>query len=122
MALFMIDSQTFSIIITFSLVIMAIVLTFVIAPRFKKQKAKELLRKTGIEADAIILNMRQTGLYVNQQPQVSMQVQVQPDRGRNFVTEARQVFSPAELGFIHTGSKIRVRYNPENTKEIMLVS
>jgi hypothetical protein len=74
-----------------------------------------------VEAQAIILSVEQTGLYMNHHPQVRMQVQVMPDKGRNFVTEVKQVVTFLQLGEIRTGGTIKVKYNPSNTKEITLI-
>jgi len=117
MTLLTINTQTISIFVALSMVLFSIIITFVIAPRLKKIKAKKILNHSGVEADAIILNITQTGHYINQLPEVKIQVQVQPDRGRNFITET---LSFNETGTMQAGSKIRVKYNPDNTKEIQL--
>jgi hypothetical protein len=74
-----------------------------------------------LEAKAIILSVEQTGLFMNHQPQVKVQIQVLPDRGRNFVAEVKQVFSFLDLAQIRTGSTVTVKYNPSNIKEVVLV-
>ena len=71
----------------------------------------------GVEAEAIILKMEPTGLYVNKQPQVRLQMQVQPDKGRNFVIEIDTLSPPA----VKAGGMVRVKYNPRNYKELLLL-
>ena len=74
-----------------------------------------------IEAEAIVLSVNHTGLMVNRQPKVKMQMQVQPERGRNFVAEVNEVIVAAELGRYSVGTKIRVKFNPRNIKEVSLI-
>ncbi len=52
---------------------------------------KKRWKKEAIEADAVILHVEQTGLYINNKPQVKLQVQVKPGKGRNFVTEINDI-------------------------------
>jgi hypothetical protein len=72
----------------------------------------------GVEAEAIVLKMEPTGLYINKKPQVRLQMQVQPDKGRNFVIEIDTVSPPD----VKTGGMIRVKYNPRNYKELLFLS
>ena len=72
---------------------------------------------SAVEADAIILNIEQTGFYVNNKPQVRLQVQVKPLKGRNFVTELNAPEDPQ----IKAGSFIKVKYNPRNYRELILI-
>jgi hypothetical protein len=65
--------------------------------------------------------MEQTGLYVNKQPQIKLQLQVHPAAGRNFVSETRAVLTLIDLSQLRIGSMLKVKYNPANTKEIMVL-
>lgn len=104
--------------------IVAIVLFFLlratIFPLIKKSFLNRRLRTEGVEGQAIILSMQQTGLYVNNLPQVKMQMKVEQPAGRNFIAETKEVLTFIELSMIRVGSKMTVRYNPENHKEIMI--
>ena len=88
---------------------------------FKKNQRKKLLADEGVEAEAVLLNMQQTGLYVNKQPQVKLQMQVQPYSGQDFITETKEVLTFVDLAQLQIGGTLVVKYNPENRKEIMLV-
>jgi hypothetical protein len=90
-------------------------------PLQQQERTSRRLFDEGVRAEAKLLNMHQTGLYVNNLPQVKLQMQVQPEQGRNFVTEAHEVLSFVDLSRLHVGSTLVVRYNPANTKEIMIV-
>jgi hypothetical protein len=112
----------FSIII---IVAVAALLYFVFSrtlfPLLQIGKMKKRLMNEGIEAEAVLLNMEQTGLYVNNQPQIKLQVQVQPPTGRNFVSEVKEVLSLIDLSQLRIGSTLKVKYNPVNTKEVMVL-
>ena len=75
----------------------------------------------GVEAEAVLLNMEQTGLYVNNHPQIKLQVEVQPLAGRNFVSEVREVLTLIDLSQLRIGSTLKVKYNPLNTNEVIVI-
>ena len=85
---------------------------------FKNQVLQWQLRRKGVEAEAILLHIEQTGVYINHQPQVKLQIKVQPRTGRNFVTEIRDVLPPASRLTLRVGSTLRVRYNPADVREL----
>ena len=112
----------------FTIIIIAVVtgiLYFVLSrtlfPLLQISKMKRRLMNEGVEAEAVLLNMEQTGLYVNNQPQIKLQVQVQPLTGRNFVSEVREVLTLIDLSQLRIGSTLKVKYNPINTKEVMVL-
>ncbi len=111
-------------VIEVTVVLLAFAMLYVGSQLIQKKKIKNIQKKhssKGVEANAIILTMEETGLYTNKQPQVKLQVQVLPERGRNFVTEIKPVLSLMELDTIKTGSMVTVLYNPSNTKEVSFV-
>ena len=75
----------------------------------------------GIDAEAIILDMHQTGLYVNNQPQVAIQLQVEPRMGKNFISEVKEVLSFIDISVMKAGARLKVKFNPDNHNEIMIV-
>lgn len=113
------------ILISISLIVFISVISAIICYAFIRafyaKSAGRRLREKGVEAEAVLLNMHQTGVYVNNLPQVILQMQVQPKTGRNFVTEAQAVLSFSELTEMHIGHRVLVKYNPSNIREIMLV-
>jgi hypothetical protein len=108
-------------IITLVSAVFFFVLSRILFPILKNGQMKRRLLREGIEAEAILLNMEQTGLYVNNQPQIKLQVQVQPHTGRNFVSETSEVLTLIDLSQLRIGSTLKVKYNPTNTKEVMVL-
>ena len=108
------------------LVLIVLVVPFLVSELIRRKKKKQGLvwKKelvTGVEAKAVVLTIERTGLYINHQPQVKMQMQVIPEKGRNFVAETSEVLSIFDIATIHAGSTVKVLYNPANTKEVALV-
>jgi len=85
-----------------------------------KPRENERISETVI-SKAIVLSVEKTGALINNQPQVKIQLQVTPEKRRNFVTEVKKILSPADVTAIRAGSTIRVKYNPVNIKEISLI-
>lgn len=108
-------------IIVFITAVFYLVLSRTLFPILQISQMKKRLMREGVEAEAVLLNMEQTGLYVNNQPQIKMQVQVQPMTGRNFVSEVREVLTLIDLSQLRIGSTLKVKYNPTNTKEVMVL-
>lgn len=71
------------------------------------------------EAEAVVLNIEKTGLYFDNKPQVKMQVQVIPEKGRNYIAEAISVL---ENDKIIAGTKVRVAFNPRHPQKIKFVA
>jgi hypothetical protein len=103
------------------LVIVYAVLSWTIIPRLKQARSSVRLARSGAEAEAVILSIERTGRYVNNEPQVKMLLKVQPITRRNFVAEINEVFTLMDLSTMRTGSVLRVRYNPADTREVRLV-
>ena len=78
--------------------------------------------KERIEAEAILLSLQPTGVKSHNLLQVKLQMQVNVKNGRNFVTEVDHIISYSELSRLRIGSSVIVRYNPANTKEVLLIS
>jgi len=88
--------------------------------RSGKMSVKDI-EQFGIQAEAIILSVEETGLSVNNISEIKVQMQVQPDKGRNFVTEVQQVFLGSGGVQLHSGSKVIVKYDPGNPKEVVVL-
>jgi len=78
-----------------------------------KNRRIKNLEASGIKGTATILQMRDTGIMVNNQPQVWIEMQVDlPGRSPIFL-EKRQVISYYALGHLHVGGTINVLADPE---------
>ena len=85
------------------------------------KNTRKRLEQSGVIADAVILKMEKTGTLINNRPQVRLQMKVQPDKGRNFVAEISDFDAKTDLAILRTGSVVKVKYNPNNFKELILL-
>lgn len=109
-----------------AIIVLVLAIMFVAAQVIRKKKPSRKISSKrqvndGEVAKAIVLAIEQTGLFMNHRPQVKMQMQVIPDRGRNFVVEIKEIVSYVELATIRMGSTVLVKFNPANLKEIELL-
>lgn len=104
-----------------ALVMVYAVLSWTIIPRIRQARSYARLEQKGAEAEAVILSIQRTGRYVNNEPQVKMLLKVQPASHHNFVAEINEVLTLMDLSSLRAGSIMKVRYNPSDTREIMLV-
>jgi hypothetical protein len=107
--------------VTTAAVVCFILYQVLFSPLISLHRRKKRLLREGIEADAILLNMEEAGVFLNRQAVMILQVKVHPQNGRNFVSEIREVMTGQERSHLHTGSTLRVRYNPSNIKDVMVV-
>ncbi|WP_019932185.1 hypothetical protein [Nocardia sp. BMG111209] len=63
-------------------------------------------------------SFRQTGLYVNEQPQLRIEMQVEGAGGENFRSHAKMVVPLAELALLRPGVVLPVRYLPGRTDRV----
>jgi len=98
-----------------------VVLQLTLATMLHKCRPGKQLTRDGVVAEAILLHMQQTGLYVRNLPQVKLKMRVHPRRGREFETEVHEVLSFVDLSRLHIGKIIQVRYNPANAREIKIM-
>lgn len=71
------------------------------------------------EAEAVILDVLETGRQVNHLQQLKLLVQVTPEKGRSFVTE---IFTIPGKQVFQSGLKIKIRYQLKNRRKAQLVS
>ncbi|MES2649883.1 MAG: hypothetical protein V4717_23605 [Bacteroidota bacterium] len=77
-------------------------------------------RQTQTISPAIVLGIDYTDTHEKVEIQVKYQLQVMPEKGRNFVIEINEIVPKNMLKKLGPGSKISVRYNPKNLKDIYL--
>jgi len=91
-----------------------------IIERFQRKRHQKILAN-GIESEATVIDIGPTGLYVNNDPQVKVQIQVEPEKGRNFITEIKQSVPQVDFNLLHSGSRIIVKYDPTYPKQVVLM-
>ncbi len=106
--------------------VLTVLLTIIVAVTVWAIVSMSRKKKNGVkhkvEAEAIILSVTRTGLYINDQPRLKLHMQVQPEKGRNFVAELQEVFPASMLNSIHAGLKLVVSFDPANQKDVVIVN
>ncbi len=74
--------------------------------------------KNGIKAEATVMKVWDTGVSINDNPQVGMLLDVRPSMGAAFQAEAKKIVSRLNTGIIQPGVKVQVLYDPANPKRL----
>lgn len=83
------------------------------------QKAKRVL-DTGESAQARILEMTQTGAYVNYQPMVKFRLEVMPPHGASYEGEFSGVVPMISLAKFSVGMIVPVKYDPQKPEDVVI--
>lgn len=78
--------------------------------------------KNGITAEAEVLEVRDTGVTINDNPQVGLLLEVRPSMAAVFQAEVKTVVSRLQVGQVIPGIKVEVLYDPADTRRMVLKS
>jgi hypothetical protein len=73
----------------------------------------------GLDGSAEVLSIADTGAMVNFNPVVKMKLKVQTQYGGAFVTEIESAVS--KIAVPRTGDILKIKYNPANSSELVIV-
>jgi len=76
--------------------------------------------KNGPIVIGTIVSVKQTGLEINNQPQLDINVQFTTTDGRLLTASDRKVVPLIDLAKVQPGERLHLRYNPDNPEEIMI--
>jgi hypothetical protein len=85
----------------------------------KKFSGQSNLYTTGLPAKATVVKIEDTGMLVNYNPVVRMQLKVQPDYGIGFETTAETAVS--KIAVPRVGDTISIKYDPANVSNIVVL-
>lgn len=89
--------------------------------QFCKEKQQHLLLQNGAPAVARIQDIRPTGNYWNDQPEVRISLDVDDGAGETFQAEFVTFMSPVYLPRYQPGVTVQVRYDPHDRRRVALV-
>jgi len=102
-------------------IILPIILIIGAMTYIKLQGRRETnLRENGLQGQAKILSVEQTGTYVNNLPQVKFLLEITSPYGEIYQLEHKEVVSMLSLGAIQVGAILPVFIEPNNKKNILL--
>ena len=83
----------------------------------RKDKEDKKLLRTGMRANAIVTDVRDTGVTVNQSPRVELTLQVLPDGAPAFELKAKRVVSRVSVPRVD--ETYAIRYDPEHPERFV---
>ncbi|WP_312302147.1 hypothetical protein [Chryseobacterium sp.] len=88
--------------------------------RFFKNTKEEQILFSGRNAEATIISVSQTGLTVNDQPQIMFQVSFKDFRGTEHIAVYKKIVSLLKLSSIPKQGTIEIMYDENDPKKIMI--
>jgi hypothetical protein len=86
----------------------------------RRAAAGERLKAEGIPGSAQILELEQTGVYINEQPQVKLRLRVEPRGRAPFETVKRVTVPMIALGTLTNGRPLKVVVDAENQDRVVI--
>jgi hypothetical protein len=83
---------------------------------------QESIAEKGQKAVATLLEFWDTGVTINDDPQVKMQVEVHPKGGSSYQAELKTIISRLSVGLLKPGARLLVSYLPERPDDLALIS
>ena len=87
---------------------------------FKPMINASRLQKTGLPGKARILEVRDTGVTINNNPQVKLILEVKNSLGQKYTTETRALVSRINPGAYVPGMEVPVKIDPKNEMNVVL--
>jgi hypothetical protein len=80
------------------------------------------LLKIGISAPGVITRIWDTGVTINNDPEIGLEVQVTPSTGMPFTAQAKKLISRLDTASYQPGMACTVKYDPNNTSKVAIES
>jgi len=80
----------------------------------------DLIRKNGLPATARVLELRDTGMTLNENPVVSMRVEVQADGIEPFEATMKALVGRLDVPRVQPGAMLAVKYDPADHSRVAL--
>jgi hypothetical protein len=78
--------------------------------------------ENGTTAPARVLKVWDTGVSINDNPQVGLLLEIMPPGGSTFQAEAKTIVSRLSVALVQAGTRAEVRYDPQNPKRMRVLS
>lgn len=109
-------------IVVASIALPLVITLLVVVPLFRNGARNRRLLRTGEQAAAVIVELRDTGVTVNQQPQVELVLDVLPPNRPPFRATTRTLISRLQTSQVQPGMQVLVKYNPLDPSNVALVT
>jgi len=89
---------------------------------FRPMMQSGKLLKTGVPASGVITQIWDTGVTINNNPEIGLEVQVTPSTGMPFTAKTKKVISRLDTSYYQPGMSCTVRYDPNDTSKVAIES
>lgn len=89
---------------------------------FKNMAGNSNVLKSGVSAPAVILNVQDTGVTMNDNPQARIQLRVMPMGGEPFEAETTMFVGRFQVGMFVPGASVMVKYDPADKTKVAVES
>lgn len=83
-------------------------------------KDAQRLKASGVPGQAMITGMRQTGVYLNEQPQIELNLQVQTEMHGPYQVTVREYVPLMLLGTLGSGRPLPVKVDPADPQKLVI--
>lgn len=97
------------------------ILALTIGPTMLRDWRELQIKDHGTDAIATLLNIKDTGDRMNEDPVVQLSVEIQPEGGQPYRTTIETALSAVELPKYKVGDSVRVRFDPEHPERAALM-
>ncbi len=77
--------------------------------------------RNGVVARARVLRVWDTGVSINDNPQVGLQLEIPTPEGSSFQAEAKTLVSRLNVALVQPGVEAEVKYDPQNPKRMQVM-
>jgi hypothetical protein len=85
---------------------------------FRPMSVQNKLLQTGVPARAVIKELRDTGVTVNNAPQIKLLLEVIPSTGAPYLVETKMLISRLETSMFQPGTELAVKIDPNDKNKI----
>lgn len=89
---------------------------------FKNMAGNRNVLQTGVSAPAVILDVQDTGVTMNDNPQARIRVRVMPMGGEPFEAETTTFVGRFQVGLYVPGASLMVKYDPNDKTKVAIES
>jgi Protein of unknown function (DUF3592) len=102
--------------------LIALIFAVVFGSIFRRWRTKQRVLQTGVDARATIVQIRDTGTRINDNPVVGLMLQVQPLNAPSFQVEVKETVSIVQLPMFQPGAQLQIKYDPAQPSHVAIVS
>lgn len=94
---------------------------FLLFKQLGNASERSRLLKVGVAAQAEIVRLWETGVQINNQPQVGFELRVTPPSGPPYVTQTTMVISTLQIPRVQPGARVDVRLDPQQPTKVAII-